>query len=184
MKKITGEKLFFVRDARLGLTVQNLYAWQLSRDISINTTEISGAEAWIKFDAEGNSNFSNLHLVEDQAGSRVNFKYQSINFALRDSVVHLGDVSRKIAADANNVTFLLEPENYDVPDEQKRYKFDLSSTASKFVYDERPLTPIDIRAVGIADPERKLAFSYSANLMCSGAGLSERCEALISVLLG
>ena len=149
--KITGEKLFFVRDARLGLTVQNLYAWQLSRDISINKTEISGAEAWIKFDAEGNSNFSNLHLVEDQAGSRVNFKYQSINFALRDSVVHLGDVSRKIAADANNVTFLLEPENYDVPDEQKRYKFDLSSTASKFVYDERPLTPIDIRAVGIAD---------------------------------
>ena len=149
--KISGEKLFFVRDARLGLTVQNLYAWQLSRDISIDKTEINGAEAWIKFDADGKSNFSNLKLVEDEAGSRVNFKYQSINFALRDSVVHFGDVSRKIAADANNLTFLLEPETYDVPDEQKRYKFDLSTTAAKFVYDDRPLTPIDIRAVGIAD---------------------------------
>ena len=149
--KISGEKLFFIRDARLGLTVQNLYAWQLSRDISIDKTEINGAEAWIKFDADGKSNFSNLKLVEDEAGSRVNFKYESLNFALRDSVVHFGDVSRKIAADANNVTFLLEPENYDVPDEQKRYKFDLSTTAAKFVYDDNPLTPIDIRAVGIAD---------------------------------
>ena len=149
--KITGEKLFFVRDAQLSLTVQNLYAWQLSRDISIDKTEISGAEVWITFDAEGNSNFSNLKLIDDQAGGRVNFKYDSLSFALRDSVVHFGDVSRKIAADANNLSILLEPENYEVADEQKRYKFDISTTAAKLVYDERPLTSIDIRAVGIAD---------------------------------
>ncbi|MBC7899036.1 MAG: translocation/assembly module TamB domain-containing protein [Saprospiraceae bacterium] len=149
--KITGEKLFFIRDARLSLTVQNLYAWQLSRDISIDKTEISGAEVWVRFDAEGKSNFSNLKFVDDQAGGRVNFKYDSINFALRDSVIHFGDVSRKIEADANNVVFLLEPENLEVPDDQKRYKFDLTSTDSKFVYDEKPLTPVDIRAVGIAD---------------------------------
>lgn len=149
--RTSGEKLFFIRDAQLGLTVQNLYAWQLSRDISIDTTDISGAEVWVKFDAEGRSNFSNLKLVEDQAGGRVNFKYESIVFSLRDSVVHFGDVSRKIAADANNVVFLLQPENAEVPVEQMRYKFDLSSTQSKFVYDERPLDPIDLRAVGIAD---------------------------------
>lgn len=149
--RVSGEKLFFIRDAQLGLTVQNLYAWQLSRDITIDTTDITGAEVWVKFDAEGKSNFSNLKLVEDQAGGRVNFKYESIKFSLRDSTVHFGDLSRKIAADANNVVFLLEPENMEVPDEQKRYKFDLTSTQSKFVYDERPLDPIDIRAVGIAD---------------------------------
>ena len=147
--KISGEKLFFIRDTRLGLTVQNLYAWQLSRDISIDKTEISGAEAWIEFDADGKSNFSNL--IEDQTGGRVNFKYQSVNFVLRDSIVHFGDVSHKISGDANSLSFLLEPENYDVPDEQKRYKFDLSSTNAKFVYDDSPLAPIDIRAVGIAD---------------------------------
>jgi hypothetical protein len=28
--KVTGEKLFFVREANLYLTVQDLYAWQLS----------------------------------------------------------------------------------------------------------------------------------------------------------
>ena len=149
--RISGEKLFFVRDAQLGLTVQNLYSWQLSRDISLDTTDITGAEVWVKFDSEGRSNFSNLKLVEDQAGSRVNFKYESIVFSLRDSVVHFGDISRKIAADANNVVFLLQPENAEVPIEQMRYRFDLTSTESKFVYDERPFDPIDLRAVGIAD---------------------------------
>ncbi len=147
--RLSGEKLFFVRDAHLGLTIQNLFAWQLSRDISIDSTEINGAEAWVKFDENGRSNFSNLTLVE--SGSNFNFKYESIKFTLRDSTVHFGDISRKIAGEANNVFFQLEPEDFTVPDEQKRYKFDISSTESKFVYDERPLTPIDIRAQGIAD---------------------------------
>ena len=124
---LTGEKLFFIRDARLGLTVDNLYAWQLSRDISVNSTDINGAEVWVKFDENGRSNFSNLTLVEDQAGQQVNFKYGSVKFAIKDSVIHFGDVSRKISADANNVQFFLEPENFDVPDEQKRYKIDFLS---------------------------------------------------------
>ena len=39
-------------------------------------------------------------------------------------------------------------------------------------------------AVGIADPEAGLAFSYSPNLMCAGAGMGERCEALVQAALG
>src|SRR5688500_7652531 len=109
--RITGEKLFFVRDARLALSVQNLYAWQLSRDISIDKTEINGAEVWVKFDENGRSNFSNLTLVEDQAGNRVNFKYDSGVFSVRDSVVHFGDLSRSISGNANNVVFMLSPES-------------------------------------------------------------------------
>src|SRR5690606_7566547 len=119
--RVSGEKLFFIRDAKLGLTVDNLYAWQLSRDITIDTTEIDGAEVWINFDENGKSNFSNLEFVEDEGGSRVNFKYSSIKFSLTNGLVHYGDVSRKISGQARNITFLLEPENYEVPDEDKRY---------------------------------------------------------------
>ena len=120
--KVTGDKLFFIRDAHLGMTIVDLYAWQLSRDISIDTTEINGAEVWVKFDENGRSNFSNLKLVEDQAGSAVNFKYDSVDFSLADSVVHFGDLSRKISGNAKNVLFLLSPENREVADEQKRYQ--------------------------------------------------------------
>lgn len=149
--RVSGEKLFFIRDAHLLLTVQNLYAWQLSRDISIDKTEIRGAEAWVKFDENGRSNFANLRLVEDERGSAVNFKYDTVDLSLYDSVVHFGDLSRKISGNAKNVLFLLAPEKRAVSDEQKRYKFDLTSTDSNFIYDESSIENIDIRASGIAD---------------------------------
>ncbi|MEO6655775.1 MAG: translocation/assembly module TamB domain-containing protein [Pyrinomonadaceae bacterium] len=149
--RVSGEKLFFIRNAHFVLSVQNLYAWQLSRDISIDKTEISGAEAWVKFDENGRSNFANLKLVEDQAGSRVNFKYDSADFSLTDSVVHFGDASRKISGDAKNLLFLLSPENREAAEEQRRYKFDLTSTDSNFNYDGSVVEKIDIRAIGIAD---------------------------------
>ncbi len=149
--KVTGEKLFFIRDAHLGMTVVDLMALRIGRDISIDTTDISGAEVWVKFDENGRSNFSNLHLVENEAGSAVNFKYDSVNFKLQDSVVHFGDLSRKISADAKNVLFLLSPENAAVVGDPKRYKFDLTSTDSNFVYDAKSVEKIDIRATGIAD---------------------------------
>lgn len=149
--KISGDKLFFIKDADLNLNVTNLYAWQLSRDISVDTTNINGVEAWVKFDENGKSNFSNLNLVQDQAGSRINFKYSSAKFAIKDGIVHFGDAQHKIAGDAKNILFFLEPENAAVPDEQKRYNFDLTSTDSNFVYDESKVEQIDIRARGIVD---------------------------------
>ncbi len=149
--KITGDKLFFIPNAKLGLRVKDLYAWQLSRDISIDTTEVDGAEVWVKFDENGKSNFSNLKIVEDEAGSSVNFTYSSIKFSLQNGLVHFGDVTRKINADAKNIALLLEPENYDVPDDQKRYKIDFTSTESNFIYDESKVEPIDIRAQAIVD---------------------------------
>lgn len=37
-------------------------------------------------------------------------------------------------------------------------------------------------AIGMADPEAGLSFSYSPNFMCSGGGVGDRCEALIQAL--
>lgn len=37
-------------------------------------------------------------------------------------------------------------------------------------------------AVGFADPDARISFSYCANFMCSGAALGERCDALIQSL--
>ncbi|MEP6847241.1 MAG: translocation/assembly module TamB domain-containing protein [Acidobacteriota bacterium] len=148
--KITGEKLFFVRDAHLGLSIKDLYAWQLSRDISLDSTDVNGAEVWVRFDENGKSNFSNLHFVEGQGG-RINFLYESVNFSLKDSVVHIGDLSRKIDANARNVTFFLEPQDLSVPDAQKRYKVSFNSTESDLSYDGHRLEKISVNAKGIAD---------------------------------
>lgn len=39
-------------------------------------------------------------------------------------------------------------------------------------------------AIGFADPEARLAFAYSPNRMCEGAGVGERCTALIDAVFG
>jgi translocation and assembly module TamB len=147
--KVTGELLFSVRDAHLAMTVQDLYSWQLSRDIIVDTTDINGAEIWVTFDENGRSNYDDLTLVEEEPG-RVNFKYDSVNFALRDSIVHFGDVQHSISGEAKNVVFLLHPATTATED-PRRYSFDLTATDSQFVYDESPLEPIDVRATGVAD---------------------------------
>lgn len=147
----TGERLFFVRNARLELRVSDLWAWQLSRDISLEKTEIDGAEIWVRFDENGRSNFANLRFVEDDPGARVNFKYESVNFSLKNSVAHFGDLSRQLSGEARNMMFLLSPVDPTVPDDEKRYTFDFASTDSYFDYDGRTIEDIDIRATGIAD---------------------------------
>ena len=150
--KVSGDKLFFINQADLYLRIKDLYAWQLSRDISLDTTDVDGFEAWVKFDENGKSNFSNLNFVQDETGtSRVNFTYSSVKASIKNGLVHFGDVQHKISADAKNIALALEPENYDVPDEQKRYKINFASTDSNIIYDENSVQPIDIRAQGIAD---------------------------------
>lgn len=147
--RTSGEKLFFIRDARLGLTIKNLFAWQISRDIKVDSTEIIGAEVWVKFDETGRSNFANL--VEDTRASNINLKYDSVRFTLRESVIHFGDVSRRIGADANNLQVSLEPESFEVSDEQKRYKVRLTSVDSMFTYEESVLKEIDLGLTAVAD---------------------------------
>ena len=148
--KLTGEKLFFIRQADIGLTVTNLYSWQLSRDLTVDSTDINGAEVWVKFDENGKSNFSNLQFVDEGRG-RVNFNYSSIKFNLKDGIVHYGDVSRKLGGDGKNILLSIAPENLQVPDDQKRYIFDLTSTDSNFTYDQSKLENIDLKAQGVTD---------------------------------
>ena len=99
--KITGEKLFFIKDAKIGLTVTNLFAWQFSRDITVDSTDINGAEVFVKFDENGKSNFSNLQFVEENSG--VNFIYSSLKVSLNDGLINFGDVQHKLSAKAKNV---------------------------------------------------------------------------------
>ena len=146
---LTGDKLFFVSDANIGLTVEDLYAWQLTRDINVDSTDVRGAEVWVKFDENGRSNFANL--VQDESGGNVNFSYDSVKFSLHDSIVHFGDMSRKISADANNVQFYMQPEDPAEGKNAYRYRIDLTATDSHFDYDGHPLDNIDLRAKAVAD---------------------------------
>lgn len=150
--KITGERLLTIRDARLGLSVLDLLAWRLSRDISIDSTDVSGAELWIKVDENGKSNFSNLKIIDDEQGQRVNFRYDSVRVNLTDSVIHFGDLSRKVSGNANDLTVTLTPTELKTDSGDTRFGFQIASNGSDFSYEESKFEKIDIRANGVADP--------------------------------
>ncbi|MEQ1763492.1 MAG: translocation/assembly module TamB domain-containing protein [Pyrinomonadaceae bacterium] len=147
--RTSGENLGFIREGRIGLSIDNLFAWQTTRDIKVDSTEIWGAEVWVKYDENGRSNFANL--VQDERASSISLKYDSVKFALRDSVVHFGDLRRTITADANNLQFFLDPESWEDPTTPRRYRLDLTSTGSTFTYQDSRLDNISLRAKAIAD---------------------------------
>lgn len=146
----TGEKLFFIREAKFGLTVLDLFSWSTSRDVSIDTTDIEGGEVWITFDRDGRSNFAGLHLIEDKGGSAVNFRYESAVVSVKDSVVHFGDLSRSISADANEMSVVLTPDKREDGTDAFRFKFDISARNSTFGYGEGRLEKISMLAKGVA----------------------------------
>lgn len=147
--KQTGEKLFSIRDANVSFTIPDLFAWSLRRNVNVDSTEINGAEIWLKFDENGRSNFSNI--ITETGESNLSVNYESSRLKLTDSVIHINDVTRKISADGNNISLSIDPEDLSVPDEQKRYKIDLTSTGSNVVYDESKLENVNVSVKAVAD---------------------------------
>ena len=147
--KKTGEKLFAFKKAQLDMTVLDLYDLKTERNVNVDATEIAGLEVWLNFAKDGTSNFKGIEILPPK--NAVKFQYASAKLSLKDGLIHFGDVSRKISGDAKNLVFFLEPENLNAPDDQKRYKFDLTSTESTFIYDRSKVDPVNIRANGIGD---------------------------------
>ncbi len=145
----TGEKIFFIRDARIALSIDNLFAWQISRDVSVRNTEIDGADLWIKFDENGRSNFANL--VEDTTESNINLKYDSTNFNLRGATLHFGDISRRLDAEARNVSFTAKPANGESGQGMQRFSIEAEAADSIFNYDGHAVRDISILLRGVTD---------------------------------
>ncbi|MDQ4120899.1 MAG: translocation/assembly module TamB domain-containing protein [Acidobacteriota bacterium] len=152
--KITGEKLAFVRRLKLDATVTDLYALNLNRTVRLDSTEVEGLEAWVIFDEEGRTNFRNIKIPE-QEESNLRFNFNTMKFAVRDSVVHYGDRRYDLTGDARNVALFLETEagvsESEREVENRRFRFDLTATNSTLTYQSgKPVEPIDIRLRGVA----------------------------------
>ena len=151
--KETNELLAKVDSIQLDATVTDLYALNLRRNIRLDSTEIEGLEVWVKFDEQGRSNFSRLRVPE-QEESNLTFSYSSMKFSLKNSLVHYGDLERKLSGEARNVALFIEPDaglsKSEAEVENRRFKFDLTSTNSNFTVDDKPIEPVDVAVRGVA----------------------------------
>ncbi|REJ75922.1 MAG: hypothetical protein DWQ47_09835 [Acidobacteria bacterium] len=144
--KKNGEVLATIREARFSMTVLDLLALRVERNVNIDAADIYGLRLFLRFDENGNSNFDGVEITPPR--SRVKFRYASSRVSVRDSEFIFGDVSRKISGDAEDFALLMEPDDEIVEGSEINYRFDLSTTKAEFAYDGETVEPIAVRGIG------------------------------------
>jgi translocation and assembly module TamB len=142
----TGEKLGRVERVLATVRIEDLYALNLRRNINLESLQIEGLEAWVKFDAEGRSNFRHITLPPPAENQRITFSYATARIELRNGVVHYGDERHEISGEARNLRATIEPDDPNAPVESRMNKVYVALSDSTFTYDGKPIDKIDIEA--------------------------------------
>src|SRR6266478_2724330 len=144
----TGDKLGKVDRLLATVRIEDLYALNLRRNINLKDLQIEGLDIWVNFDAEGKSNFRNLHIPPPEPNQRILFAYSTAHVELKNSQIHYGDALHSLSGDARNLRATIQPDDPSAPAASWMNTVTFASTNSSFVYDGRPVNNIDILARG------------------------------------
>lgn len=142
----TGEKLGQIDRVLATIRIQDLYALNLERNITLKDLKIEGLEAWVTFDDQGRSNFRNIHIPPPETNRRILFAYTAANIEVRSGVIHYGDARHEISGEARNLKAVILPKDPNVAPEVGLHPITVSVSNSTFTYDGRPVNNIDIEA--------------------------------------
>ena len=142
----TGEKLGKIDRMLATIRIEDLYALNLQRNITLKDLKIEGLEAWITFDEQGRSNFRNIHIPPPETNRRILFAYTAAHIEVKSGVIHYGDARHEISGEARNLQAVVLPKDPNVPPETGLHPVTLSFSDSTFTYDGRPVNNIDVQA--------------------------------------
>src|SRR2546427_11225911 len=144
----TGDKLGKIDRLLATVRIEDLYALNLRRNINLKDLQVEGLELWVSFDAQGRSNFRNVHIPPPEPNKRILFAYSTAHIDLKNAVIHYGDAEHRISGEARNVRATIQPDDPTQPAASWMNTVNLSASNSQFAYDDRPITGIDIEARG------------------------------------
>src|SRR5216684_2064992 len=150
----SGEKLGKVDRLLATVRIEDLYALNLRRNINLKDLQIEGLELWVNFDAQGSSNFRNIHVPPPEPNKRILFAYSTAHIEIKNSHIHYGDLLHSLSGEALNLKATIQPDDPSQPAASWMNTVNFSSTNSSFVYDNRPVNNIDIEARGRANQTR------------------------------
>jgi translocation and assembly module TamB len=150
----TGEKLGKIDRLLATVRIEDLYALNLRRNINLKDLNVEGLEFWVSFDAEGRSNFRNIHIPPPEPNARILFAYSTAHIELKNAHVHYGDALHNLSGEARNLRATIAPDDPNNPAGSGMNAFTLSAANSTFVYDEKPINNIDIDAKGRVNETR------------------------------
>jgi len=144
----TGEKLGKIDRLLATIRVEDLYAINLRRNINLKDLQIEGLELWVSFDAQGRSNFRNIHIPPPEPNQRILFAYSTAHIDLKNGLIHYGDAVHRLSGEARNVQATIQPDDPNAPSSSWMNTVTLTAKNSTFAYDNRPINNIDIEARG------------------------------------
>lgn len=142
----TGEKLGKIDRMLATVRIEDLYAPNLRRNINLKDLQVEGLELWVNFDAEGKSNFRNLHIPPPEPNQRILFAYSTAHVELKNAQIHYGDKLHSLSGDARNIHATIQPDDPNAPAASWMNAVTLTASNSTFTYDGRPVNNIDIEA--------------------------------------
>jgi translocation and assembly module TamB len=144
----TGNKLGKIDRLLATVRIEDLYALNLRRNINLRDLQIEGLEVWVTFDAQGKSNFDNIHIPAPEPNQRILFAYSTAHVEIKNSQIHYGDALHSLSGEARNLRATIQPDDPNAPAASWMNTVSFSSSNSTFVYDGRPVNNIDIDARG------------------------------------
>jgi translocation and assembly module TamB len=144
----TGEPLGKIDRLIAEARITDLYALNLQRNINLESMQVDGAEVWVRFDAQGNSNFRNITLPPPDPNRRILFSYSTAKMVINGGVIHYGDERHSISGEARNIAATIQPDDPSAPTESWMNTVTLALSNSTFVYDGRPVNDISVEARG------------------------------------
>lgn len=149
--KQTNEFLGKIDKAYFTFTITDLLALNFRRHIRFETIDLDNPEVWVKFDKEGNSNFRNIRSA--QTASRLTLDFLAAKTKVNNAKVHFDDQEHSLSGEGRNIALFFEAEDPTLTEEERRFKFDLKSENSTFVYDGKPVDNISVTAKGKGDKQ-------------------------------
>lgn len=150
----TGARLGKISRMLATVRIADLYALNLRRNVNLESLGIDGLEVWVKFDAQGRSNFSNLKMPARDPNSRILFSYSTAKINISNSVVHYGNEQYELSGEARNLVAIIEPENPGAPLDSRSNRVNLSFTNSTFAYQGRPVNDISVNMLARVNQTR------------------------------
>lgn len=144
----TGEKLGKIDRLLATVRIEDLYALNLRRNINLRDLQIEGLELWVKFDAQGQSNFRNIHVPPPEPNQRILFAYSTAHVELKNSQIHYGDELHSLSGEGRNLRATIQPDDPNAPAASWMNTVTFASSNSTFIYDGRPVNNIDVDARG------------------------------------
>ena len=144
----TGDKLGKIDRLLATVRIEDLYALNLRRNINLKDLQIEGLELWVTFDAQGRSNFRNIHIPPPEPNQRILFAYSTSHVEIKNSQIHYGDALHSLSGEARNLRATIQPDDPNAPAASWMNTVTFASTNSTFVYDGRPVNNIDVDARG------------------------------------